>query len=503
MSRKSAPASPLPPAARATRRQFLTSVIAAGAATRLPAQTTDLTELSILDASGLIRSGRLSPVALTRAYLERIDRLDGRINAYITVTANLALDQAGRAASEIASGLWRGPLHGVPIALKDNIDTAGIRTTAASELFADRIPTEDAEVYRRLQAQGAILLGKLNMHEFAYGGSSAITHFGPVHNPWNLDYIPGGSSGGSAAAVAARLCAAALGTDTLASIRLPAAYCGVVGLKATHGLASIRGIIPVSESLDHVGPLTRSVGDAAVVMAAIAGFDALDPVSIRAVMPDPIQALDDAVAGLRVGLSSGFWFESLDADIGRATEEAVGVVRQLTGEVREIDLPPAPDFSVLLAEAFAWHKPYIETPGNRSRYDPRTLERILAAGTFSAAEYIDAQRALALCRQAIAAVFDEVDLIVTPTTPVMPTLIEDAEVPAIATGAESTVRNTAPFNLFGIPTITVPCGISSSGLPIGLQISGPRLGELAVFALAQAFEQATEWSTLRPPLTPA
>jgi aspartyl-tRNA(Asn)/glutamyl-tRNA(Gln) amidotransferase subunit A len=485
---------------RTSRRGFIAGTASLLTASRALAQQTDLTSLSLLEAAASIRSRALSPVDLTIAYLERIERLNPDINAYITVTAGLALEQAERVAAEIEAGRWRGPLHGIPIALKDNIDTAGIPTTAASALFADRVPTADAEVYRRLKAAGAVLLGKLNLHEFAYGGSSAITYFGPVHNPWNVDYIPGGSSGGSAAAVAARLCTAALGTDTLASIRLPAAYCGVVGMKATHGLASIRGIVPVAESLDHVGPLARSVGDAATVMAAISGFDPLDPVSIEAELPDPAQALNDSVGGLRIGLPRGFYFASLDPEIERATLAAIAVIRRLTSGTRDVDLPEAPDFAPLLAEAYTYHEPYLGNPANRSLYDPRTLERITAAGGFSAQDYMDAKRELELARRAIPAVFDMVDLIVTPTTPVMPTLIENAEIPATATGAESTVRNTAPFNLFGIPTITVPCGLSRTGLPIGLQISGPALGELPVYALAHAYEQATTWRFQRPPV---
>jgi len=464
------------------------------------AQTDDPTQLSIRQAAARIREGDLSPVTLTRAYLDRIGQLDSRINSYITVTADLALAQAASVEAEIARGRWRGPLHGIPIALKDNIDTAGIRTTAASAVFADRVPTTDAEVYRRLRDAGAILLGKLNMHEFAYGGSSAITHFGPVHNPWNLDYIPGGSSGGSAAAVSARLCAAALGTDTLASIRLPAAYCGVVGLKATHGLASIAGIVPVAESLDHVGPLARSVDDAALVMAAITGYDAADPVSIQATPPDFASAIVRSTEGLRIGLPQRPYFRALDPDIERATRVAVQVIERLVGDVRNVTLPEAPSFEVLLAEAFAYHEPYLADPANDTRYDPATRTRIVAAGEFPASAYIRASRDLIAIRREIAKVFAEVDLIVTPTTPVMPTTIENAELPATSTGAESTVRNTAPFNLYGIPTITVPCGLSEAGLPIGLQISGPALGEVDVLALAHAFEQATTWHLAEPPL---
>ena len=488
-----------------TRRDFVAASLAAGAllaSERATAQRSpsDLVELTIGEAAGLIRTGTISPAELVTAYLDRIERLDPSINSYITVTAELALEQARSLEAELAAGRDRGPLHGIPIALKDNMDTAGILTTAASELFADRVPTGDSEVYRRLRDAGAILLGKLNLHEFAYGGTSAITHFGPVHNPWNLDYIPGGSSGGSAAAVAARLCPAALGTDTLASIRQPAAFCGVVGLKATHGLASIRGIVPISETLDHVGPLCRTVEDAALVLQAIAGYDPFDPVSIRADIPSYASALGSPTAALRIGLPRDPFWLRLDPDIASATETALGVIDGLSAEVRDVTLPDTPDFGVLLAEAYAYHDEYLDIAENHARYDPATLERIIAAGNFSAAEYIDVRRELELTRKAVAAVFDDVDLLVTPTTPSLPDEIVSAEGPTTPTGAESTVRNTSPFNIYGIPTISVPCGFSDSGLPIGLQISGPRLGEPQVLALAHAYEQATDWHERRPQL---
>jgi aspartyl-tRNA(Asn)/glutamyl-tRNA(Gln) amidotransferase subunit A len=481
--------------AMVTRRAFIGGLSGAAllAATRAYSSASDLTELTLDDASTLIRARTISPLELARAYLARIERQEPRVNAYITVTGDLALEQARRLEAELEAGHWRGPLHGIPIALKDNMDTAGIRTTAASALFADRVPTHDAEVYRRLTESGAVLLGKLNMHEFAYGGTSSISHFGPVHNPWNLEHIPGGSSGGSAAAVAARLCCAALGTDTLASIRLPAAYCGIVGLKPTHGLASIRGIIPVAESLDHVGPMTRTVADSAHVLQAIAGFDALDPVSIRVELPDYASALHRSTARLRLGIARSPYFEKLHADVAAAAGAAMEVLEGLTAEVRDVELPPMPEFPVILAEAYAYHERYLSDPANHRLYDSVTLERLLAAGEFSAANYIEARRELEIARHAIAEVFSDVDLIVTPTTPGLPEEIRNAENPSEASGAESSVRNTFAFNIFGIPTISVPCGFSRSGLPIGLQISGPPLGEVAVLALAHAYEQSTDW----------
>ena len=258
------------------RREFLaTGAVAAAYALSAPAfaQAADPTTLSIADAQRLVRSGALSPLELVEAYLERIDRFDARLNAFVTVTDERALARARALEAELARGRWRGPLHGIPIALKDNIDTAGVLTTAASAVFADRVPDEDAEVVTRLEQAGAVIVGKLNMHEFAYGATSAFAHTGPVRNPWDVDRIPGGSSGGSGAAVAARLCAGALGTDTGGSVRIPAAHCGIVGLKATYGLASIRGIIPLSVSLGDVGPMCRTVSDAALTLQALAGYD--------------------------------------------------------------------------------------------------------------------------------------------------------------------------------------------------------------------------------------
>lgn len=479
-----------------TRRRFMLSVSATAllAANRTLARASDLTELTLSDASTLIRAGRLSPVELTRAYLERIEAIDPDVNAYITVTAELALEQAAALERELLDGRWRGPLHGIPIALKDNMDTAGIRTTAASAVLADRVPTEDAACWQRLRDAGAILLGKLNMHEFAYGGTSSITHFGPVHNPWQLEHIPGGSSGGSAAAVAARLCVAALGTDTLASIRLPAAYCGIVGFKPTHGLSSIRGIIPVSESLDHVGPMTRTVGDAALVLQALAGFDALDPVSVPVDVPDYTRAVARPVDGLRIGLAASPYFDELHPDVGRATTAAVDLLCSLGARcVGEVELPPSANFPALLTEAYAWHEPLLKDDSNHPLYDPVTLERLLAAGEFSSADYIRAKRDLDLSRHAIQKTFERVDIIVSPTAPTLPETIANAQNPAEASGAEPSVRNTFAFNIYGNPTISVPCGFSKSGLPVGLQLSGARFAESTVLSMAHAYEQSAGW----------
>ncbi len=482
------------------RREFLaTGAVAAAYALSAPAfaQAADPTTLSIADAQRLVRSGALSPLELVEAYLERIDRFDARLNAFVTVTDERALARARALEAELARGRWRGPLHGIPIALKDNIDTAGVLTTAASAVFADRVPDEDAEVVTRLEQAGAVIVGKLNMHEFAYGATSAFAHTGPVRNPWDVDRIPGGSSGGSGAAVAARLCAGALGTDTGGSVRIPAAHCGIVGLKATYGLASIRGIIPLSVSLDHVGPMCRTVADAALMLQALAGYDPRGIASIRADVPDYAAALLRRTSSLRLGVPRTPFYEDVDPQIAEAVERALGVLRDLAASTRDVELPALPQARPVAVEAYAYHADLLD--GRRELYDASTLARIEPGAEVSAADYAEALYQLKLVRKAIAGAFDDVDVLVTPTLPRLPMRIEAArESPAEAT--RILVRNTAPFNTYGIPAISVPCGFSREGLPIGLQISGRALGEVDVLTLAHAYEQSTAWHARTPPL---
>ena len=483
------------------RREFI-SVGAAAAALALSgralAQSTDPTDLSIAEAYRLIRSGALSPLDLVDAYFERIRRLDGRLNSFVTLTEERAVARARTLETELANGHWRGPLHGIPIALKDNIDTAGVLTTAASAVFAERIPDEDAEVVTRLKEAGAIILGKLNMHEFAFGATSAVTHFGPVHNPWDLDRIPGGSSGGSGAAVAARLCAGALGTDTGGSVRIPAAHCGIVGLKPTYGLASIRGIIPLSVSLDHVGPMCRTVADAALMLQAIAGYDPRDIASISATVPNYSSALQRSTSALRVGVPRTLFYDNVDPQILDAIERALSVLSDLTASTQEVELPSRPLARPIFVEAYEYHAEYLDE--RRELYAASTLERIVRGTEMSATDYAEVLYQLRLGRKAIARVFEGVDVLITPTLAQLPVSIEAAlESPLDVT--QMLIRNPAPFNYYAIPTISIPCGFSREGLPIGLQISGRALGELEVFALAHAYEQATYWHDRTPPLT--
>jgi aspartyl-tRNA(Asn)/glutamyl-tRNA(Gln) amidotransferase subunit A len=462
------------------------------------AHTMHISELSICEAADLLRSRQITSRALTEAYLARIKRLDGDLNAYVTVTEELALSQANACDVELEQGLWRGPLHGIPIALKDNIDTAGVLTSAASALFKERVPEQDAQVYQRLRACGSVLLGKLNMHEFAFGGTSVISAFGPVRNPWSLEHIAGGSSGGAGAAVAARLCAAAIGTDTLASIRMPAAHCGVVGLKGTHGLASIRGIVPLAESLDHVGPLCRTVADCALVLGAIAGYDPGDPVSLRTEVPTFMNAVYMPTRQLRLGIPITPFYDDLDPEIQQAMTKALEVLSGLTATQQNVSLPELPDYSPLLAESYAFHEEWLVDGNRQDLYQTSTFENLMRLAAVQTPTYYHARRQLALARMAIDQVFAEVDLLVTPTTACLPTTVDNALQPGNSGSETLSVRNTAPFNVFGIPSISVPCGFSANGLPIGLQISGLRLQEVSVLALAHAFEQSTEWHRRQP-----
>jgi aspartyl-tRNA(Asn)/glutamyl-tRNA(Gln) amidotransferase subunit A len=460
------------------------------------------------EASQLIRNKKVSPVELTRECLSRIERLNPRLNAFITITADSALAEARQAETEIQRGHWRGPLHGIPIALKDLVDTAGVRTTAASGLFKDRVPTEDAEIVRRLKAAGAVFLGKLNLHEFAYGGSSAISYFGPVHNPWNLDYSPGGSSGGSAAAVAAELCYATIGSDTGGSIRQPAAYCGIVGLKATYGRVSTRGAIPLSWSLDHLGPMTRTVKDAALMLQVIAGYDARDITTTDVPVPDYAATIAAATSSLRLGILRDYFCETLNPEIQAAMEVATSVLKTLTRTQR--DLAPLatdrsyssvmdPCFTILRAEAYAYHKEYVSN--SPELYDAQTLRRIQAGADVTASGYIQARHQLEQIRRSVSQVFESIDLLITPTTCVPPFAIADLADPNTLRDKELLMlRNTRPFNALGLPTISVPCGFTRDGLPIGMQVTGPSGAEAEVLRLAYAYEQATDWHKRRPNL---
>ena len=457
------------------------------------ADAPDLAGMTVRKASDMIRGKSVSSVELTRASLARIDKVQPVLNAYITITREQALADAQTLDDELRRGKSRGPFHGIPIALKDNIDTAGVRTTGASNVFKDRVPADDAKVARRMKNAGAVLLGKLNLHEFAYGGTSAVTAFGPVHNPWDPTRTPGGSSGGPGAAVAAEMCFASIGTDTAGSIRIPASYCGIVGLKPTFGRVSIRGIIPLSWNLDHAGPMCRTVEDAAMLLQVIAGYDPLDPTTAETPVPDYVRSLKNPTSKLRIGLPRKPYFDTLNADVGKAMDAALGVIAKLTASTKDVTLPSAVGGGTIFGvEAYTWHKEWITK--SPELYQPPVRSALQNGANIKPDVYATALRDLARTRREIRAVFNDVDLLVLPTMADPPFQIE--------TGLTRNVsaRNTSPFDSYGIPVISIPCGFTSEGLPIGLQIAGAPWAEPTVLALAHAYEQATEWHTRHPKL---
>ena len=454
--------------------------------------------LDLAQASEAVQKKKLSPVELTEACLARIETLNPELNAFITVAAESAMEEAKAAEAEIARGEWKGPLHGIPLAVKDLAETAGLRTTAASAILEHYVPSEDAEVVRRLRKAGAILLGKLNLHEFAYGGSGLIGHFGPARNPWNAAHITGGSSSGSAAAVAAGLCYGAIGTDTGGSIRLPSALCGITGLKPTYGLVSVRGIVPLAWSLDHAGPMARTVSDAALILQTIAHYD---PHDIYCQKFPPVfypSALKETSSSLRLGTPPEFWVD-LDEEVASATRQALASLKAMTAGVQDIDLSTADDNTVFLCESFTYHQKYL--PAHETEYDPETLRRIRSGAGITAAQYVEAYRNLLRQRREILELFENIDLIVTPTTPhVAPAFSElEAAPDQIRRKELLLLRNTRPFNTLGLPAISIPCGFSRSGLPIGLQIAGAPGAEGAVMALARAYEEQNDWHKKQPP----
>jgi aspartyl-tRNA(Asn)/glutamyl-tRNA(Gln) amidotransferase subunit A len=488
-----------------SRREFVAMGVGVAASSALPAfaASQDLATLTLKQASDLIRRREASPVDLTQACLSRIDKYNPSINAFITVTRDQALATAREMEAEQKSGKWRGPLHGIPIALKDNIDTAGTRTTAASGVFKDRVPTEDAEVVVRLKKAGAILLGKLNLHEFALGGTSAVTFFGPVHNPWALDHVPGGSSGGSAAAIAADLCIGTLGTDTGGSIRIPASLCGIVGFKPTYGRVSNRGVIPMSWTLDHVGPMCKTVEDAALMLGVIAGYDPAEPTSVDTPVADYARAIRTPTSKLRVGVPRAPFFDNLNPEVAKAVEAAIDVLRKLVANVKDVQVPATGNIAdIWNPEIYAYHAPWItKTP---ELYQQATRNLIQRGDDGKSAAYAQARHQVDVVRREIKNVFANVDVLVTPTQRGVAQLIVPQPAANAARGGAAGgggLVNTGAFDIYGLPTISIPCGFSASGLPIGLQISGAHFAESTVIALAHAYEQTTDWHTKRPKLS--
>jgi len=458
----------------------------------------ELTYLTISEAAGLISRRELSPVELTQAHLERIQRLQPRLNSYITVTAEAALASARLLEAEIHAGQRRGSLHGIPLALKDLYETAGVRTTHGSTFYADYIPDADAHVVEKLTAAGTVLLGKTNMHEIALGVTNVNPHYGPARNPWDLERVTGGSSGGSAASLAAGLCMASLGSDTGGSIRIPASLCGVVGLKPTYGRVSLRGVIPLSWNLDHAGPMARCVRDVAILLDAIAGYDPDDPASSNVPTGDYLTQLDGGIRGWKVALASDEFFARADEQVLAAIQAAVGVLEQLGAQVIPVEFPEghaaaSANGNMVTSDAAAFHRLRLEE--NPNGFGSDVLQRLQMGAARPLSEYVLMRREQSRLRRLYERFFEGFDILITPSTPVVAPPIEG---PDAIEQARLLTRFTAPFNLTGLPALSLPCGFSADGLPIGMQIVGRPWAEAAVLRLAHAYEQSTEWHEKRP-----
>jgi aspartyl-tRNA(Asn)/glutamyl-tRNA(Gln) amidotransferase subunit A len=458
-----------------------------------------------LPATGLLESlasGELSSVDATSMYLERIERLDGSIGSFWTVDSDGALEQARAADSARQDGRQLGALHGLPVALKDNIDTAGLRTTNGAAFFADRVPDTDAEVTRRLREAGAVILGKLAMHELAFGATSQNEHFGACRNPWDPERVPGGSSGGSGAAVAAGLCAAALGTDTGGSVRIPAALNCISAIRPTSGRISIRGVFPITWTLDTVGPMARSVADLAALLEVLAGYDPGDPFSVAAPTEPYRDAVGKDVDGLRIGVPRGFFFDDVDEDIVRLVDTAAEVLAAAGASVGEVDLPGADEAveaatTMIRAEALGIHGPRLAVEPDRFGADAR--RRLLLGESVTGVQYGEARQQARLWRRRVTTLFGQVDVLLTPSTG---TTAPPADAEMIET-TRRLVRLTYGWSLAGLPALSIPCGFSDDGLPVGLQLAAAPLQEATVLRAGAAYQQITDWHRREPGLVSA
>ena len=468
----------------------------------------DLTYASAGELARLIAGKQVSPVDVVRAHLERITSLDGALKSFITVTAEAALTAAREAETAIVAGRSLGPLHGVPLALKDLYDTAGVRTTGGSKILRERVPAVDATVVRRLREAGMIMLGKLNMVEFAYGPEGRNPHYGHARNPWDTSThrMTGGSSSGSGAAVAAGLATVALGSDTGGSIRIPCSLCGLTGIKPTYGRVSRAGVLPLSWSMDHVGPMTRNAADAALVLGAMAGYDAADPTSSVLPVPDYAAALTGEVRGLRVGFLRSFFFESATPEVRAAVETAARTLEKAGALVDDVALPgvrhtAAGALAVVATEAMTYHAAWLRT--RRADYDPDVSTRLMVGAFVTGVHYVRGQQARALLRREVDDALVRHDVLLAPATPITAPGIDERQTvlgdgPADIRSA--LIRLTRPFNFSGHPACSVPCGFSSAGLPIGMQIVGRPFDETTVLRVADAYQRLSDWHARRPVL---
>lgn len=467
---------------------------------------TDLTDLDVVELGRAIASRELSPVEVVEGFLARIEALNPRLNAYVTITAEAALKDARAAEAEIAAGRYRGPLHGIPIAHKDLYATAGVRTTGGSRVLADNVPVQDATVVAQLAAAGMISLGKLNTHEFAYGPTNEHSMFGPSRNPWDTDRITGGSSGGSGAAVAAGLAPIASGSDTGGSIRMPAAACGLTGLKPTYGRSSRAGILPLCWSMDHPGPLSRTAMDAALFLAATAGRDPRDAATADRPVEDYVAALKGDIRGMRIGIPRRYFYDRAQRQVTTLVEAALAELEKLGAELVEVELPHidhagAAAMAIYVAEATAYHD---DTLDDRAHLYTEQVRTFLELGDqLLAKDYLHAQRYRTLLGREMAEALTRVDVLATPGIALTATPIgqEMVDINGTEDGVFGAIlRNTEPFDLTGLPALVVPCGLAQDGLPVSLQIAGRAFDEAGVLKVGHAYQQVTDWHRRRPPI---
>ena len=463
---------------------------------------------SMVELSRMIATKEVSPLEVVRAYLERVTALDGTLKSFITVCGDAALEAARTAEAELQAGRAVGPLHGVPYAPKDLYNTKGVRTTGGSKILADFVPLDDATVVGRLRAAGAIVLGKLNMHEFAYGPEGLNAHYGDARNPWDrgAHRIAGGSSSGSAVAVAAALCPGALGSDTGGSIRIPAALCGISGIKPTYGRVSRAGVLPLAWSMDHVGPMARTAADCALMLGVMAGYDPADPTTSVLPVPDYMAALTGDVKGLRVGLLRAHFTDVAVAEVRDAVLAAAKTLERAGAVVDEVNLEhvasvSAASVAIVATEALAYHADWLRT--RASDYQPDVRERLRMGAFVSGVHYVRAQQVRQLVRAEVDAALARRDVLLAPATPIPAPVLGDKE--TVLGDGKSDVRSalirlTRPFNFSGHPACSVPCGFTTDGLPVGMQIVGRPFDEATLLRAADAYQRSTEWHTRRPVL---
>jgi aspartyl-tRNA(Asn)/glutamyl-tRNA(Gln) amidotransferase subunit A len=478
-----------------TRRNLLAGAAAIAAVSTAKAASDPL-DWTLTEAAQALARGAVSSEELTKLCLARIHKLGPALNAFITLNEQSALEQARECDRQRKAGRVSSHLYGVPIALKDNIDTAGIRTTAAAGVFKDRVPTEDAEVTTRLKAAGPVFLGKLNLDEMAFEGTGTTGCYGSAHNPWNLERITGGSSAGSAAAVSAGLCFASVGSDDGGSVRIPGAFCGVVGFKTSYGRVSTRGVVPSAYSMDSIGPITRTVEDAAAVLQVIAGYDPRDAITAAVPVPDYLRALHAPVANLRLGVPRDYFFDGLHPDVALAIEEAIRHLKGKVREVRDVTLPrlKVAENGTYDVELYHYQKPFFDK--SPELYHPWSQRQMNELKQVQTIPYVETLKRVRECRRDIRRIFEQVDILALPTMREPAPLISETE-------NETHKRpdsNTGAFNHFGTPAMTVPCGFSKDGLPIGLQLVGAPFHEPVVLSIAYAYQQSTDWHQRKPPL---